>query len=397
MVKKTAVAALLGLALSASLVSAKEHEGRDYILKNFNLRNVINLGNDVFENVNRPSSILIFSKPRTMNNVTSIVDLSTAKEKDQELNTSKRFLEVKQKTFSKIPSEMFITKTITNYEILDKILDTIPVKPLENFLDSDLIQRGVSPDLKEAFIVDKQTAKKFNLEQSNLKPTVTGGKQVKRYYIDYQGHYLIYTKRDEQFKAIPNICDYIDQFRSKITCKEVKAKKHSLYALHRARQESIFLKSQKIVGVITEDEIIVTLDTSGLYPTDGCYLFSVSEDRNLKYILALLNSRLFVFLYRLISLEEGRPLAQVKPTVINQLPIRTIDFKSPKEKTVHDKLVSLVNRMLDLHKKKNSMPPSAEREKIEREIAVTDEKVDDIVYGLYGVTEEERKIIEGKA
>jgi hypothetical protein len=50
--------------------------------------------------------------------------------------------------------------------------------------------------------------------------------------------------------------------------------------------------------------------------------------------------------------------------------------------------------MLDLHKKKNALPPSAERDKIEREIAVTDEKIDEIVYGLYGVTEKERKIIE---
>ena len=46
--------------------------------------------------------------------------------------------------------------------------------------------------------------------------------------------------------------------------------------------------------------------------------------------------------------------------------------------------------------KKSSLPPSAEREKIEREIAITDEKIDKIVYGLYGITEEERKIIEGK-
>lgn len=51
--------------------------------------------------------------------------------------------------------------------------------------------------------------------------------------------------------------------------------------------------------------------------------------------------------------------------------------------------------MLDLHKKKNSLPPSAEREKIEREIAVVDEKIDDIVFDLYGITDEERKIIVG--
>jgi hypothetical protein len=49
--------------------------------------------------------------------------------------------------------------------------------------------------------------------------------------------------------------------------------------------------------------------------------------------------------------------------------------------------------MLDLHKKKAALPPSAEREKIEREIAVTDEKIDEIAYGLYGVTDMERKLI----
>ncbi len=41
--------------------------------------------------------------------------------------------------------------------------------------------------------------------------------------------------------------------------------------------------------------------------------------------------------------------------------------------------------MLELHKKKAALPPSAEREKIEREIAVMDEKIDEIVYGLYGI------------
>lgn len=51
--------------------------------------------------------------------------------------------------------------------------------------------------------------------------------------------------------------------------------------------------------------------------------------------------------------------------------------------------------MLELYKKKTALSPSAEREKIEREITIADEKIDEIVYGLYGITEEERKIIEG--
>lgn len=82
--------------------------------------------------------------------------------------------------------------------------------------------------------------------------------------------------------------------------------------------------------------------------------------------------------------------------------VRTVDFNNPSEKALHDKLkalhdklVSLVDRVLELHKKKSSLPPSAERENIGHEIAVTDEKIDEIIYGLYGVTEEERKVIEG--
>ncbi|HWR59711.1 MAG TPA: hypothetical protein VN328_12565 [Thermodesulfovibrionales bacterium] len=50
---------------------------------------------------------------------------------------------------------------------------------------------------------------------------------------------------------------------------------------------------------------------------------------------------------------------------------------------------------IEAFKKINSLSPSAERERIEREIAITDENIDEIVYGLYGVTEEERKLMEG--
>jgi hypothetical protein len=46
-----------------------------------------------------------------------------------------------------------------------------------------------------------------------------------------------------------------------------------------------------------------------------------------------------------------------------------------------------------LHKKKILHAPSAEREKIEREIGITDEKIDSIVYEFYGITDGEKKII----
>ena len=59
-------------------------------------------------------------------------------------------------------------------------------------------------------------------------------------------------------------------------------------------------------------------------------------------------------------------------------------------------MVALVERMLELNKQKHSgkLAPS-ELERLEREIAATDTKIDELVYALYGITEEEREIIEG--
>ena len=59
-----------------------------------------------------------------------------------------------------------------------------------------------------------------------------------------------------------------------------------------------------------------------------------------------------------------------------------IDQADPSQKAIHDKIVSLVDRILELHKRKNDLPPSAERERIEREIAVTDETLINL-YSIY--------------
>ncbi len=58
-------------------------------------------------------------------------------------------------------------------------------------------------------------------------------------------------------------------------------------------------------------------------------------------------------------------------------------------------MAALVDRMLELNKEKHSgrLAPS-ELERVEREIAATDREIDELVYELYGITGEERKIIE---
>ncbi len=72
------------------------------------------------------------------------------------------------------------------------------------------------------------------------------------------------------------------------------------------------------------------------------------------------------------------------------------------DKTRHDAMLALVERMLELNKRKLVAPPSRRQRSrqdagatdLDREIASTDAEIDELVYELYGISEEERKVIE---
>jgi len=62
----------------------------------------------------------------------------------------------------------------------------------------------------------------------------------------------------------------------------------------------------------------------------------------------------------------------------------------------HDKMVSLVERMLSLHKAgdRHLGRTPQEQEMVKREIESTDRAIDRLVYELYGLSEEEIGIVE---
>ncbi|MDM8558555.1 N-6 DNA methylase [Candidatus Parabeggiatoa sp. HSG14] len=366
---------------------------RHFILNNFAITALLNMG-DVFEKVTRPSCILAFSKD-LLDNLIKIADFSHKNklEKSVLLDDDSCFGIVKQEHLLKIPGSLFITSNSTKYTIWTKV-KSISHQLLISVVDEDGIQRGVSPDLKKAFIVDAGTIQQYHLETSKLKKVLTGGKQVKRYFIDYPEQWLIYTTRFDDFSEIPNIIAYIDQFKDDITCVEVKQDKHPLYSLHRPRRESIFLKSQKLLGVITTDKMVIALDESQTFATDGLYIFGVQDHISVYYLIGILNSKLFVFVYRLLTLEKGRVLAQVKPAILSKLPIRIINFDNPTDKTNHDKIVKLVEQMQTLNKKRGTDNDPQTQTVLERRIKATDKQINQLVYTLYDLTAKEIEIVE---
>jgi hypothetical protein len=107
-----------------------------------------------------------------------------------------------------------------------------------------------------------------------------------------------------------------------------------------------------------------------------------------------LNSTLITWFYTQISAVFRGGYLRWIFQYVEQLPIRTIDFSNPTDKAMHDQMVSLVDRMLDLNKRLPDIKTPHEKTACEREIAATDKQIDQLVYRLYDLTPDEIEIVE---
>ena len=93
--------------------------------------------------------------------------------------------------------------------------------------------------------------------------------------------------------------------------------------------------------------------------------------------------------------EKGEALAQVKRGHIALLPIKEINISTKEEVALHDEIVHLVETMLQLQKEKQQTTLPDKLDQLNTRIEYTDEKINKLVFELYGLGEEERRIVEG--
>jgi hypothetical protein len=73
-------------------------------------------------------------------------------------------------------------------------------------------------------------------------------------------------------------------------------------------------------------------------------------------------------------------------------------FDDAAERAQHDHMVALVDRMLTaLHKRLPAEQHPQAKTVLKRQIETTDHEIDALVYALYGLTQEEIRIVEGAA
>ena len=121
------------------------------------------------------------------------------------------------------------------------------------------------------------------------------------------------------------------------------------------------------------------------------YILRTSQqDVPLELLVGILNSRVISYLY----------VKQVTQAVKDDFPqvtikdVKGLPWPPSIDKSRHDKMVRLVERMLDLNKRLQEEMLPDEKEKLERQIKATDDEIDRLVYELYGLTEDEIRIVE---
>ncbi|HUH78254.1 MAG TPA: hypothetical protein VLY83_00005, partial [Methanoregula sp.] len=114
------------------------------------------------------------------------------------------------------------------------------------------------------------------------------------------------------------------------------------------------------------------------------------------YLLGLLNSRLTAFVL------ENSPRNSSGGNFhswddLRDFPIYTPDLDEPDDRARHDRIAALATRMIDRQKKISQAPEGSGRERLEKEIASIDRRIDAVVYALYRLTRDEIAVVESTA
>ncbi len=148
---------------------------------------------------------------------------------------------------------------------------------------------------------------------------------------------------------------------------------------------------EKLIIRQTGDSLIAAYDNQQFIVRDNLYtILSKNENTDLMFILGLINSRLMNWYYQnILNPEKGEALAQVKKGHISLLPINN-------DKNYYSVIKNNVLALLKFRKEIEYLLIPSERDQLEQQIKYTEDKIDRLVYELYGLTEEEIKVVEGE-
>jgi hypothetical protein len=160
-----------------------------------------------------------------------------------------------------------------------------------------------------------------------------------------------------------------------------------------------FYETNKIAIRETGKKITATLDFEKRYFLSSLYAIyykrsELNNETDLKYILGIINSELANYYIKLIALNltEGA-FTKVRTNQLARLPI--INLKSNNDEALKSEIVKLVDQLLKLNEEIKEAKLQTQIDQIKSKIDYCENRINELVYQLYGLTQEDIRIVEG--
>lgn len=156
------------------------------------------------------------------------------------------------------------------------------------------------------------------------------------------------------------------------------------------RPAANFDASIKIFIRQTGDSLIGTIDTKQYLCLNNMHVLVPKETSktDVRYFLAIINSKLMNWYYQNLNPERGEALAEVKKSNVARLPIKIAD------EITQNVIIKYSDQLLKLNDEKASVKLESKAISLQSKIIYCEEKIDQLIYKLYDIPIEEINIIE---
>ncbi|ROI12635.1 restriction endonuclease [Microcystis aeruginosa FACHB-524] len=206
---------------------------------------------------------------------------------------------------------------------------------------------GIKTGCNEAFFIDQYTRSKLIESDPKsaeiIKPLVVGD-DIRKYEINYQENFLIFTRRGININEYPTIKKHLEKFKSKLEPKPElhsgswqgrKAGNYKWYEIQDTVDYWTFFEHPKIIYPVIASSSRFMLDNQGYFPNDKCFIIPCSDF----YLLALLNSKLLFNVTKLmvsvLGDEDAGGRLELRSIHLQNIPIRKISFSTNSDRRQH--------------------------------------------------------------
>ncbi len=255
------------------------------------------------------------------------------------------------------------------------------------------IYRGVLTGYNDAFIIDTQTRNRIlanckdeeerRRTEEIIKP-VLRGRDIERYRYKWAGLWIILATKHTTTSCILN---YLERHKEALERRAGDQEWYELQAPPSREKINLLLMDKIGYSDIGLRFAFIPSGIVGLNTTYFIIPYGEDRERILLYLLGLLNSKLIMFYYLNTAQVLSESTTRGFSIYIEQLPIPPI---TPQNQHLADQIVQRVDQILSLTQSPDFETSREKREKVKE----LEREIDQPVYKLYGLTEEEIRVIE---